>query len=40
MDEQEFNNAIENNKGWYLFNYCYDNLTEEQKQICKQKTNI
>ena len=33
MDENKFNNVINDNDGYYLLKYCYDNLREEQKDI-------
>ena len=32
MDNKEFDNAISNNKGYYLLKYCYEKLTEEQQK--------
>ena len=35
MDNIEFDDAINNNRGYYLLKFCYKNLTEEQIKIAK-----
>lgn len=37
MNEQEFNNAIENNRGYELIYFCHDKLTEKQIDFIKNK---